>query len=121
MEFEEIYGNIGRKIRSFILDYFLPMPKPISLLISLPVENARAIHYVENLNRKERLHKLLDLDSDISDEERTEALKEIIQNKLFSKVQDINTEEGLSNELKKNPQRQLALTLAVKRHLNLPE
>jgi len=34
------------------------MPKPISFLISLPVENARAIHYVENLNRKERLDKV---------------------------------------------------------------
>ena len=67
-----------------------------------------------------RLHKLLDLDSDISDKERTEALKEILQNKLVSKIQYINTEEDLSNELKKHPQLQLSLTLAVKRHLNLP-
>jgi len=68
-----------------------------------------------------RLHKLLDLDSDISDEERTKALKEILQNKLVAKIQPINTEEDLSNELKKYPERQLTLTLAVKRHLNLPE
>ena len=68
-----------------------------------------------------RLHELLDLDSNISDKERTNVLKEILQNKLVSKIQFINTEEDLSNELKKHPQLQLALTLAVKRHLNLPE
>jgi hypothetical protein len=68
-----------------------------------------------------RLHELLDLDSNISDEERMKILKGILQDKLVSKIKPINTEEDLSNELKKHPEQQLSLTLAVKRHLNLPE
>jgi hypothetical protein len=67
-----------------------------------------------------RLHELLDLDSNIFDEERTKELKEILQNKLISKIQSVNTEEDLSNELKKRPQLN-DIPLVVKQYLNLPE
>jgi hypothetical protein len=65
-----------------------------------------------------RLHELLDLDSNISDEERTKALKEILQNKLVSKIQSIYTEKDLLDEFKKRPHLN-DIPLVVKKHFNL--
>ena len=67
-----------------------------------------------------KLHELLDLDSNISDEERIKSLKEILQNKLVSKIQFINTEEDLLSELKQRSHLN-DIPLVVKRHFNLPE
>jgi hypothetical protein len=101
------YVNYGYILKAIPLDGFM-MHVFTGVAFSTKEENLR-------------LHELLDLDSNISDEERTQTLIEILQNKLVAKIQPINTEEDLSKELKKHPQLQLSLTLAVKRHLNLPE
>jgi hypothetical protein len=93
------------------------------ILNALPLGGLRTHvgNRVSSLNKEEnlRIDELLDLENNITDEDRIRELKEVLQNKLVSKIQPINTEEDLSNELKKHPQLQLALTLAVKRHLNL--
>jgi len=73
-----------------------------------------------DVEERDRITFLLNLESDIPDEERTKALKEMLQNKLVSKIQSINTEEDLSNELK-NRITLNNIPLVVKRHLHLPE
>jgi hypothetical protein len=91
------------------------------IIKALPLNDLRVHDYhrfglstpEENL----RLHELLDLDSDISDEERIATLREILQTKMILKIQSINTEEDLSNELRRNPSP--LLRPAVKQRLNL--
>jgi|GEM_PF-4650036 len=47
-------------------------------------------------------HFLLNLETSISDEERTKALQELLRSKLISKFRAIKTEEDLLAELKKD-------------------
>lgn len=72
---------------------------------------------VEEMNK---IAFLLDLESNISDEERIEALKNMLKSKLVVKIQNVNTEEDLLAELKKRPHLN-DIALVVKRHFNLPE
>jgi hypothetical protein len=94
------------------------------ILNSIPLGNLMVHVYnrVTSLDVEERnrITFLLDLESNISDEERTKALKEMLQSKLIAKVQTVNTEEDLLAELKKRPHLN-DITLAVKQHFNLAE
>lgn len=71
-----------------------------------------------NDEERDRIAFLLNLETTISDEERTKALKEMLQNTLISKVQTVNSEEDLLVELKKRPHLN-DITLAVKQHFDL--
>jgi len=93
------------------------------ILKSIPLDDMMHIYNrVTSLDVEERnrITFLLDLGSSISDEERTKALKEVLQSKLVAKVQAVNTEEDLLAELKKRPHLN-DITLAVKQHFNLVE
>jgi hypothetical protein len=93
------------------------------ILNSIPLGNLMMHVYnrVTSLNVEERnrITFLLDLESNISVEERTKALKEMLQSKLVAKIQAINTEEDLLAELKRRPHLN-DITLAIKQHFNLP-
>lgn len=71
-------------------------------------------------NENARIKELLDLENNISDEERASNLKKILVKKLVSKVSLVNTEADVLEELKKRPQLN-DIPLVVKRHFNLPE
>lgn len=73
-----------------------------------------------DVEERNRITFLLDLESNISDEERTKALKEMLQSTLIAKVQAVDTEEDLLAELKRRPHLN-DITLAVKQHFNLVE
>lgn len=92
------------------------------ILNSIPLGNLMMHVYnrVSSLDVQERnrIAFLLDLESSISDKERTKALKEMLQSKLIEKVQVVNTEEDLLAELKKRPHLN-DITLAVKQHFNI--
>lgn len=94
------------------------------ILNSIPLGNLMMHVYnrVTSLDVEERnrITFLLDFENDIPDNERTKALKEILQSKLVVKVQAVNTEEDLLAELKKRPHLN-DITLAVKQHFNLVE
>ncbi|MEO8237465.1 MAG: DUF4304 domain-containing protein [Flavobacterium sp.] len=94
------------------------------ILNSIPLSNLMMHVYnrvtsldVEEINR---ITFLLDLESNISDQERIRALKEMLQRNLIVKVQTVNTEEDLINELKNRPHLN-DVPLDVKKHLNLIE
>jgi len=92
------------------------------ILKSIPLDDIMHIYNrVTSLDIDERnkIAFLLDLENSISDEERTEALKKILQSKLIEKIQMINTENDLLAELKKRPHLN-DITLAVKKYFNLP-
>lgn len=105
------FGNV------FYINYgYILKALPLDVL-RMHVENRVAFSTRdENL----RLHELLDLDSNIPDEAREKTLKEILQNKLVAKIQVVNTEKDLLNELK-NRSNLNNIPLAVKKYLNLPE
>jgi hypothetical protein len=92
------------------------------ILNAVPLENLMMHVYnrVTSLDVEERnrIAFLLDLESAISDKERTKALKEILQSKLVKKVEAVNTEEDLLAELKNRPHLN-DITLAVKQHFDL--
>lgn len=71
-----------------------------------------------NVEERNRIAFLLNLETAISDEERTKALKEMLQKALIAKVQAVNSEEDLLVELKKKPHLN-DITLAVKKHFDL--
>lgn len=92
------------------------------ILNSIPLGNLMMHVYnrVTSLDVEERnrIAFLLDFESNISDEERTKALKEMLQSQLVAKVQTVNTEEDLLAELKKRPHLN-DITLVVKQHFKL--
>lgn len=94
------------------------------ILNSIPLGNLMMHVYSRvtslDVEERNRITFLLDLESNISDEERAKALKEMLQNKLVTKVQAVNTEEDLLAELKKRPHLN-DITLAVKQHFKLAE
>lgn len=57
-----------------------------------------------DVNERNLIKALLDFDSDISDEKRETELKQILNSNLISKMQLINTEKDLLNELKQRSQ-----------------
>ena len=92
------------------------------ILNSIPLGNLMMHVYNRvtslDIEERDRITALLDLESNISDEERIKALKEILQSKLVKKIQAVNTEEDLLAELKKRPHLN-DITLAIKEHFNL--
>jgi|SRR6185312_9071779 len=74
--------------------------------ISLDNQMMHVYNRVSSLDVNERnlIKALLDLDSDISDEKRETELKQILNSNLISKMQLINTEKDLLNELKQRSQ-----------------
>ena len=92
------------------------------ILNSIPLGNLMMHVYNRvtslDIEERDRITALLDLESNISDEERIKALKEILQSKLVKKIQAVKTEEDLLAELKKRPHLN-DITLAIKEHFNL--
>lgn len=71
-------------------------------------------------NENARIDELLNLENNISDEERASDLKKILLENLVSKVCSVNTEADILEQLKKQPHLN-NVPLVVKRHFNLPE
>ncbi len=75
-----------------------------------------SIDKVENL----RIDELLNLENNISDEERASELKKVLLEKLAHKISSINTKADVLEHLKKQPHLN-NVPLVVKRHFSLPE
>jgi len=71
-------------------------------------------------NENTRIKELLNLENNISDEERASDLKKVLLEKLVHKINLVNTEADVLEELKKQPHLN-NVPLVVKRHFNLPE
>lgn len=71
-------------------------------------------------NRNARIKELLNLENNISDEERASDLKKVLLEKLAHKVSSVNTEADVLEELKKQPHLN-NIPLVVKRYFHLPE
>lgn len=71
-------------------------------------------------NENTRIKELLNLENNISDEERASDLKKFLLEKLVHKINLVNTEADVLEELKKQPHLN-NVSLVVKRHFNLPE
>lgn len=94
------------------------------ILNSIPLGNLMMHVYNRvtslDLEERNRITFLLNLESNIPDVERAKELKEILQSKLVEKIQGVDTDDDLLTELKKRPHLN-DITLAVKQHFNLPE
>jgi len=93
------------------------------ILKSIPLDDMMHIYMrVASTDAREnkRIDELLDLEYNISNEDRAKELKKLLLEKLVFNIQTVNTEEDLLVELKKRPHLN-DITLAVKRHFNLPE
>jgi hypothetical protein len=92
------------------------------ILNSIPLDNEMMHVYnrVTSLDVEERnrITFLLDLDSKVSDQDRTKELKRILLDKLVSKIQSVNTEEELLEELRKRPHLN-DIPLTVKKHFQI--
>ncbi|MRX42075.1 DUF4304 domain-containing protein [Flavobacterium sp. LC2016-23] len=73
-----------------------------------------------NIEERNWILELLNLENDISINERSTELKKILLEILISNMQIINTEQDLINELKKRPHLN-DVPMNVKEHLNLME
>jgi ATP-dependent RNA circularization protein (DNA/RNA ligase family) len=71
-------------------------------------------------NENTRIKELLDLENNISNEDRANELKKALLEKLVSKVSLVNSEADVLEELKKQPHLN-NIPLVVKRHFNLQE
>lgn len=71
-----------------------------------------------SVEERERIGRLLNLESDVSDDERKTSLKDVLHEKLITKMKVINSKEDLSNELKSRSQTN-DIPLIVKKYLNL--
>lgn len=94
------------------------------ILNSIPL-NGLAMHVFSGLGSKEsnentRIKELLDLENNISNEDRANELKKVLLEKLASKISSVNTELDVLEELKKQPHLN-NVPLVVKRHFNLAE
>jgi hypothetical protein len=92
------------------------------ILNSVPLENLMMHVYQRvtssNVEERERINFLLDLEQDITDDERSYALNDILQRQLVVLIQSINSEEDLIKDLVKWPHLN-SIPLAVKKHLKL--
>ena len=71
-----------------------------------------------DVDERNRITFLLDLESSISDVDRAKELKETLKSKLLEKIQAVNTEEDLAVELKKRPHLN-DISLKIKQHFHL--
>jgi hypothetical protein len=69
-------------------------------------------------DEQKRITDLLDLKNDIPDDKRLLELKKLLIDRIVSKIQLINTEEDVLNELKKRPHLN-DISLVVKKYFNL--
>lgn len=69
-------------------------------------------------NEQLRITDLLDLENNISDDVRLSELKTLITKKILYKMQSMNTEEDILNELKTRPNLN-NIPLIVKKHFHL--
>jgi len=69
---------------------------------------------------QQRITALLDLGNNISNEERAKELKDLLTKKVVLSIQEVSTEEDVSNELKKRSHLN-DVPLIVKRHFSLAE
>lgn len=67
-----------------------------------------------------KIKELLDLENNISNEDRANELKKVLFEKLVSKISIVNTEADVLEELKKQPNLN-NIPLVVKRHFSLQE
>jgi hypothetical protein len=93
------------------------------ILNTIPL-NDLTMHIFEGLgsldnNENTRIKELLNLENDISDDERADDLRKILLKILVHKISSVNTEADILKELKK--QSHLNIPLVVKRHFDLPE
>mgnify|MGYP001544711343 CR=1 FL=1 len=94
------------------------------ILNAIPL-NGLTMHIFSGLgsldsNENARIKELLNLENNISDEERASDLKKVLLEKLAHKVSSVNTEADVLEELKKQPHLN-NIPLVVKRHFHLPE
>jgi hypothetical protein len=92
------------------------------ILNSVPLDNEMMHVYNSvtslDIEERNRITFLLDLDSKISDQDRASELKPILLDKLVSKIQLVNTEEELLEELRKRPHLN-DIPLTVKKHFQI--
>lgn len=92
------------------------------ILKSIPL-NSLTFHVYFSLGSKiqaeqMRINKLLDLKSLVSDEDRTEELKQILNTILVQKIQIVKTEKDVLNSLMKLPNLN-SVPLSVKKYFNI--
>jgi hypothetical protein len=93
------------------------------ILNAIPLDGMMHIYNrVASTDKEEnlRIDELLNLENNMSDEERASELKEILLEKLAHKISSINTEADVLEYLNKQPHLN-NVPLVVKRHFNLPE
>ncbi len=72
-----------------------------------------------DIDEREKINLLLNLESNISDEEREDRLKKVLQKELVDKIQSINIEDDLLEELRNRPHLN-DIPLVVKQYFQLP-
>jgi hypothetical protein len=92
------------------------------ILKSIPLEGLM-MHIYNRLSSADatennRIKELLNLENHIADQDRKKELKEFIIDKIISKIQRVNTEEDVLNELKKR-QNLNDIPLIVKKYFQI--
>jgi hypothetical protein len=93
------------------------------ILNTIPLDDMMHIYKrvaSSNKNENLRIDELLDLENNISDDERACELKKMLFEKLVKNIDSVNTEIDVLDELKKRPHLN-DIPLVVKRYFNLPE
>lgn len=103
------YGNLFYINYGFII-------KGLTLITTTHVGNRLAS---TDKDEQKRITDLLDLETEIPADHRLTELRRLIDKKIVAKIQKINTEEDLLNELKKRPHLN-DIPLVVKKHFNIP-
>ena len=91
------------------------------ILKSIPLEGMMHIYNrvaSKNVEEQQRIIELLDFENDITNGERSKELKKILLKKMLTKLQAVNTEEDLLNELSKRSTLN-DIPLIVKKHFCL--
>jgi len=102
------YGNYFYINYGFII-------RGLELTTTTHVEHRLASVYREE---QERITDLLDLETDIPMDQRLKELRCLITNKVLIRIQSVNTEEDLLNEIKKRPHLN-DIPLVVKKYFDI--
>jgi hypothetical protein len=92
------------------------------IIKSIPLDNLM-MHVFQRVgslddNESTRIKELLNLENNISNEERAKQLKQLIIDKVVLDIQKVNTERDLLNELKTRPHLN-NIPLVVKKHFHI--
>jgi len=92
------------------------------ILKSIPLKN-EVMHVYNRLTsadarKRGKIERLLNLETEISDDERIAQLKDVLIKNLLTKIQSINSEEDIFNELKNRPNLN-AVPVSVKKYFKL--